>query len=514
MFQSIKPAAKADKSSAPLIALFEKTTKLPDGFDALGKETLAAVNEALARPDFTLVKGELRQVFIGKSRVLIIGLGDKAKLDADALRLGAAKALKAAWAGKFDAVHTLLEPTLSESFTKSANTFARALADGMALANFEFTTFKGTANKPVKKEKAEKTAPRTLTVALEKPLAEGFATGLKIADSTNITRTLAATPPNVANPAYLVAYAKKMAASVGLKFSVIDAKKAEALGMGGLTAVGKAGSTPPALVCLEHKPAKTTSKAPILLVGKAVTFDTGGYSIKPAEGMDRMKYDKCGGMTVIGVMHALATLNINEHVVGLVPIAENMVSDNAYRPGDIITFYNGVTSEITNTDAEGRLILADALAYGTETYKPQAVIDLATLTGGVIVALGPYCAGCFCSDPTLRSRLFDAGDFTNEKLWHLPLWDEHRQQIKGTHGDLVNSAGRDAHPIQGAAFLSYFVGPDGSEKLPTTPWAHLDIAGVSDVKAEKGIFAAGPTGYGVRLLTRMIETWSDSNLDL
>jgi leucyl aminopeptidase len=512
MFQSIKPASggAAPKSSTPVIALFEKTTKLPDGFDALGKEAIAAVNEALARPDFSLTKGELRQVFSGKSRILVIGLGEKAKFDADFLRQGAAKALKAAWAGKFDALHTLLAPTLGDSFATSGSLFGRALADGLALANFEFITFKGTANKPIKKDEKPKPAPRTLAISAEKPLADGLSRGLTIAISTNITRTLAATPPNIAHPAYLVAYAKKLASQVGLKFSVIDAKKAESLGMGGLVAVGKAGLTPPALVILEHKPSskKPSNKGPILLVGKAVTFDTGGYSIKPAEGMDRMKYDKCGGMTVIGTMHALASLKVDQHVIGLIPIAENMVSDKAYRPGDIITFYNGVTSEITNTDAEGRLILADALAYGTATYKPQAVIDLATLTGGVIVALGPYCAGCFCADPNLRGRLFDAGDFTSEKLWHLPLWDEHRQQIKGTHGDLVNSAGRDAHPIQGAAFLSYFVGPDGSEKLPSTPWAHLDIAGVSDVKTEKGIFAAGPTGYGVRLLTRMIETWS------
>ncbi len=508
MFQSIKTAAKADKTSAPLIALFEKTAKLPAGFDALGADAAAAVNEALARPDFTLAKGELRQVYAGKSRILVIGLGDKAKFDADALRLGAGKALKAAWAGKFDSIHTLLAPTLGDSFSTCSDIYARALADGFALANFEFVTFKGTANKPIKKDDKAKSAPRTLSVSPEKPLADAFTRGVTIAESVNITRTLAATPPNIAHPAYLIAYAKKLAAQVGLKFSVIDAKKAKALGMGGLTAVGQAGSTPPGLVCLEHKPAKASKdKGPILLVGKAVTFDTGGYSIKPADGMDRMKYDKCGGMTVIGVMHALASLKINQHVVGLIPIAENMVSDQAYRPGDIIKFYNGVTAEITNTDAEGRLILADALAYGTETYKPQAVIDLATLTGGVVVALGPYCAGCFCSDAPLRGKLFDAGDFTNEKLWHLPLWDEHRQQIKGTHGDLVNSAGRDAHPIQGAAFLSFFVGPDGSEKLPSTPWAHLDIAGVSDVKAEKGIFASGPTGYGVRLLTRMIETW-------
>jgi len=226
-------------------------------------------------------------------------------------------------------------------------------------------------------------------------------------------------------------------------------------------------------------------------------------------GMASMKYDKCGGTAVLGAMHAIATLNVKTPVVGLIPVAENMVDRQAYRPSDILTLSNGVTVEVTNTDAEGRLVLADALAYGTKHYKPRAVIDVATLTGGVIVALGSYCAGCFCNNTAFRSHLFDAADDTGERLWHLPLWLEHRDLLKSTHADLANSGIREAHPIQGAAFLSYFVGPDAPKKLPDLPWAHLDIAGVSTSDAEGPLHPKGPTAFGVRLLARMVETWKD-----
>jgi leucyl aminopeptidase len=223
-----------------------------------------------------------------------------------------------------------------------------------------------------------------------------------------------------------------------------------------------------------------------------------------------MKYDKCGGMAVIGAMHAIARLKLPMRVVGLIPAAENMVDERAYRPNDILTMTNGVTVEVTNTDAEGRLILADALAYGCQHYKPRAVIDLATLTGGVVVALGSACAGAFVNDADLRTHLFDAAEASGERLWHLPLWDEHKKLIKGTHSDIVNSAAvREAHPIQGAAFLSYFVAKDGDfKKKDPVPWAHLDIAGVVEAKGNNGSpLPKGPTGFGVRLLVRAIESW-------
>jgi len=293
--------------------------------------------------------------------------------------------------------------------------------------------------------------------------------------------------------------------------------------MGGLLAVGSAGSAPPALICLEWPGRSARSAgsnrapaAPILLVGKAVTFDTGGYSLKPNDSMVSMKYDKCGGAAVIGALHAVAALKLPVRVVGLIPAVENMIASASYRPDDILTMGNAVTVEVTNTDAEGRLILADALAYGCRQFRPRAVIDLATLTGGIVVALGTHGAGLFCADEPLRQRLLAAAESTGERLWPMPLWDEHREQIKGTHGDIVNSAGREASPCQGAAFLSYFTGRGGRprqaapapEQAGDPAWAHLDIAGVADVNKDGPLYRAGATGFGVRLLVRALAEWS------
>jgi leucyl aminopeptidase len=355
-------------------------------------------------------------------------------------------------------------------------------------------------------------------------LRAGAERALRIGESVTLARVLAATPPNIANPGYLVAQCRKVAKEVGLRCTVIDARAAAKLHMGGLLAVGGAGSAPPALICLEWHPTRNSSRksegksgggGPIVLVGKAVTFDTGGYSLKPNDAMVGMKYDKCGGAAVLGALHAAARLKLPVHVIGLIPVVENMIGSTSYRPDDILTLGNGVTVEVTNTDAEGRLILADALAYGCKKFQPQAVIDLATLTGGVVVALGNYCAGLFSTTRRLRDRLQAAADFTGERLWDLPLWPEHREMIKGTHADLANSGGRKASPIQGAAFLSYFTGPGGKphplgaqEDRPGVPaWAHLDIAGVADVEKDTALYPVGPTGFGVRLLVRALETW-------
>ena len=278
--------------------------------------------------------------------------------------------------------------------------------------------------------------------------------------------------------------------------------------MGGLTAVGQAGSTPPAMIIMDYKPKGTAKDDPIILVGKAITFDTGGYSIKVGGGMQGMKYDKCGGMAIIGAMKAVVDLKIKQRVVAIIATAENMVDTDAYRVDDIITMYNGVTVEVTNTDAEGRLVLGDGLAYGCKHYTPKAIFDMATLTGGVVVAFGGHNSGVFCEDDNLRKQVFAAADLSGEKVWQLPLWDEHRDMMKSNHADICNSstAGRGAHPIQGAAFLSYFAAPNADPTKPgEIPWAHIDIAGIADTKSDGPIFEKGPTGYGVSLLARTIE---------
>jgi leucyl aminopeptidase len=236
-----------------------------------------------------------------------------------------------------------------------------------------------------------------------------------------------------------------------------------------------------------------------LVVGKAITFDTGGISIKPADKMGKMIYDKCGGMAVLGLMSAIARLNVPVPVIGILASAENHISGRAYRPGDIITLYNGVTVEVTNTDAEGRLVLGDALAWGIKTYKPKAVVDLATLTGGVIVALGRSIAGAMGNDDDLFNQINSAAHDSGERIWRLPLGDEQRDQMKSDHADIVNSAGRDGHPLQGGAFLSYFIADD-----PKTPWIHLDIAGVADQDKETSMYSKGANGWGVRTLVQWV----------
>ncbi len=235
------------------------------------------------------------------------------------------------------------------------------------------------------------------------------------------------------------------------------------------------------------------------MVGKTITFDTGGYTMKSGSGMKGMKYDKNGGMAVLGAMKSIAEARLPVRVTALLPAAENMVSSSAYRPDDIIEMYNGITVEVTNTDAEGRLVLADALAYACDKLKPTAIVDVATLTGGVVVALGPFCAGYWCEDRGLRKRLEEASDRSGERIWRLPLWQAHRDFMRSNHADLLNSnPKRAAHPIQGAAFLSHFV-EDG------VPWAHLDIAGTSTVDSGNELQEAGPTGWGVRTLFELAE---------
>lgn len=513
MYKNIKTSNLGSRYAvdAVAVAVFDTAGKKPKDLATLEASTVQALDRALARSEVSRAAGVVTPIHGATQRLYLLGLGQPDKRPLDAIRNAASALVRACDSAGVKSLAIHLTPAL-DTIPKLKLTHAdagSALGEGLSIGQLTFDAFKSDLSKSKSKTDSTSSPARDLTVLLEGSVRTAASRSLTVGLGVNTARSLAATPPNVANPRYLVNHCRAMSKKVGLKFSVIDEARAKQLKMGGLLAVGSAGSTPPAIIVMEHKPRNAKKTAgPVLLVGKAVTFDTGGYSLKPAASMDGMKYDKCGGMAVIGAMQAIAQLKLPIHVVGLVPTAENMVSEKAYRPGDIITLHNGVTVEVTNTDAEGRLILADALSYGCKTYKPSAIVDLATLTGGVVTALGSYCAGCFCHDTLLRSQLFDAGEMTGDRLWHLPLWDEHRQQMKGVHGDLVNSAGREAHPIQGAAFLSYFISKDSDHtRWNEQPWAHLDIAGVADAKSDSPPYPKGPTGFGVRLLVRMIEHW-------
>lgn len=313
-----------------------------------------------------------------------------------------------------------------------------------------------------------------------------------LAECVNLARTIGHRPPNVINPVTLAREAQALARKHRLRCRVLDEREMRSRKMGAILAVGGGSGVPPRIIILEHKPARTRGK-PIALVGKAVTHDTGGYSIKPTASMVEMKYDKCGGMAVLGTLIAAARLRIPRHIVGVIGAAENMISGTAYRPSDIIRASNGKTIEVLDTDAEGRLVLADCLHYTEKTYAPAAIIDLATLTGACTVALGDACAGLLSSNDKLAADLTASGERTGERLWRLPTWPVYREQILGVDADLKNVGGRLAGTITAAMFLKEFV----SDK---TPWAHLDIAGVANAAKASPTCPIGATGFGVRLL--------------
>ena len=296
------------------------------------------------------------------------------------------------------------------------------------------------------------------------------------------------------NPLSLADRALALAHETDLKCTIYTENDLADMKAGAILAVGNGSETPARLIVLEYpgKPGHEDAD-PVVLVGKALTFDTGGYSLKDTTNIQGMKYDKCGGITVLATMHAAARLGFEKPIVGVVGAAENMISQAAYRPDDIIVTMSGKTVEIVSTDAEGRLVLADALTYTQQQFKAKAIIDLATLTGGVVVALGRVRAGIMGNDSALIEALISSGERTSERLWQLPLDDEYLQSTKGDDADLKNSGGREGHAILGGIFLKQFVDD-------TVPWAHLDIAGLADSPKDLPYCPKGATGFGVRLL--------------
>ncbi|WP_246160402.1 leucyl aminopeptidase family protein [Nocardioides humilatus] len=309
-------------------------------------------------------------------------------------------------------------------------------------------------------------------------------------------RMLATVPSNLKNPAWLAGQAEEIAEAAGLEVRVWDEKALESEGFGGIVGVGKGSATPPRLIRLDYRPSGTSTRAikklpHLVLVGKGITFDTGGLSIKPGPSMVSMKRDMTGGAVVLATMAALADLGCPIRVTGLVPAAENAVSGSALRPGDVIRHWGGRTTEVTNTDAEGRLVLADALAYAAAELEPTVLVDVATLTGAMKVALGQQVGGFFATDDTLAAALSEAGETAGEPLWRFPLYAGYEERLASKVADADNAAGNPG-AITAALFLQHFTGG--------LPWAHLDIASVGDVEKELHEWTVGPSGFGARLL--------------
>ncbi len=376
---------------------------------------------------------------------------------------------------------------------------AAAVVQGAALALYAFDRFRS---------RKEKAAPAAMDVMA--PRAAAVLDAVRIAEAaaggTILARDVANMPPNACPPAEVASQARKACARGGgkagkLRCSVLKGAELESRGFGGILAVGGGSRNGPRLAVMEHSGAGRAGR-PVVLVGKAVTFDTGGISLKPGARMDEMKFDKAGGCAVIGIVSAAARMRLPVNLVGLVPSVENMPGGGAYRPGDVVELYGGRTAEIVNTDAEGRLILADALAYGAAKYRPAAMIDLATLTGACVVALGANVAGMVSNDDSLASGIAGAGSRTGEEVWRLPLNDDHMDMIKSDVADVKNvGAGRAAGAITAAAFLRGAVGD--------TPWAHLDIAGTAwtqEATRKRPYNPKGATGFGVRLVLEYLRS--------
>lgn len=431
--------------------------------------------------------GELLLVS-GDPPVLQISLGTRDKLTTANLRKAGTAAAR--WLVEHRAAHVGLNAADLDGLGIERG--LEAFCEGLVLGAFRFSRYKS------EDESAFLTEVSLLTAVEGAALLDRVDRVSSVAKAVNLAREWSHEPPNIINPHTLAQRAQALAAETGLKCTLFGEQELAELGAGAIISVGLGSKTPSQMILLAHPGHGSQADAqPVVVVGKAITFDTGGYSLKPTQSMIGMKFDKCGGMAVLGIMKAVAALNLSIPVVGIVAAAENMISGHAYRPNDIITSLSGKTIEIISTDAEGRMVLSDALTYASTQLNPRAIIDLATLTGGVVTALGKIRAGLMSTDDDLAGALAAAGERSDDRLWRLPLDEEYFDLIKGSDSDLKNSAGvPQASPIVGGTFLKQFV-------LNQVPWAHIDIAGTATLEV-KGTRQA--TGFGVRLVMDYLQS--------
>ncbi len=412
----------------------------------------------------------------GPGAVIVVGLGKREKIDIEALRTSLSTAIKAVSPGSKN-----VGIVLPEIFP--AETEAMEVAYTYEITAYSFDDFKA----------EKKTCPDLLRILSEGEIKQGIEKGRIMGEATNLTRYLADLPSSIGTPTF---FEKTLRENRSITVTALGRDDFIKLGMGGLEGVSRGAHEPARLLIAEYGDREIPA---IMLVGKGITFDSGGISIKPSDGMQEMKFDKCGAAAVLGAMKAITELGLKAHVVGLMPLTENMPGGGSYKPGEILRHYNGVTSEVISTDAEGRLVLADALAFGIDKYRPASVIDLATLTGACVVALGNNIAGVMGNNKALQEKIIEASRNTWEKLWPLPLDDDFREQIRSDVADIKNTGGRPGGAETAGAFLSNFVGE--------VPWVHLDIAGTAwrgEKTSKKDYLGPGATGFGTRLLVEFV----------
>ncbi len=479
-----------------IVNLFEGVKNPTGATGAVDHALNGAISEIIASGDFSGKAGELALIysrgFMNAPRILVVGLGKRDDFNLEAVRNASANAIKKAQTLNSTSVATIIHGAGIAGLPVSDA--AQATAEGTLLSSYQIDT--------QKQSKVKTPDMETLSIVEydESKLSDiknGIETAHAIYQGVELARNLVNMPPNVATPSRIAKEAKEFAHSLGLEITIGGRRWAEKRNMGAFLAVAKGAGEKPKFVVLEHNKDRSELDT-VILVGKGITFDTGGISIKPSQRMGLMKSDMAGAAAVLGTMKAVALLDLPLHVIGITPLTENMPDAHAYRPADVITASNGKTIEIISTDAEGRLILADALVYAQQ-FKPSAVIDLATLTGSCVVALGlGIAAGLFTTDEELRTKLVLAGEGTHERVWSLPLWDDYKKKMESPVADLKNSGGRMGGVGTSAAFLKEFTDYN---------WAHLDIAGMAMTENGEGYIPKGATGFGVRLLVELLRNW-------
>jgi len=484
------------KSAAVVVPYFEDVKELAGAVKLLDEETGGMIKDIIATGDF---KGTLNQLsvlytrgLIPAKRIVLAGAGKKTDLTMEKLRSVYATAAKQIRSLQLKEFFTSLDFIGSN---ESIEHTVQAVVEGAVLGLYQYTNYKTV-------DKDKKRTPNEFVIVEEK---EEVCTIIRssaeragiIARAVFFARDMVSAPGNDMTPTAMAAEASKIAARKNVTLRVLDERKLKKIGMNALLGVSKGSAEPARFIVLEYR-GGINADPPVALVGKGLTFDSGGISIKPAEKMDEMKSDMAGGAAVMGAIMAAADLKLQVNIVGLIPATENLPGGRAYKPGDILKSLSGKTIEVISTDAEGRLILADALTYA-ERFKPAAIIDLATLTGACIIALGDLAIGMLGTDKELKNRLKDAAEKTGERLWELPLWEEYHELIKSDVADFKNTGGRPGGAITAAAFLSKFIGK--------SPWVHLDIAGPAWLTKDRSYIPKGATGIGVRLLVQFLKDW-------
>ena len=487
---SIKGGDAAKLRTDCIIVGVSDAGKLSGTARALDAASKKALSKAVASGDISGKAGTtllLRQVpGIAAARVLLVGCGDEDKFDNRAYATVINAAFKALTKTAVTSVAVALN---AKNSTADLAWRAEQTAIAAIDSAYRFDQLKS------EKDGEPKYVGKSVVLHFDGKVDEGavkaaLKRGNAIGEGMSLTKTLGNLPPNICTPSYLADTAKALAKEYGFKAEILDRKAMQKLGMNTLLAVSQASYQPPKFIVLRHDGGKKHA-APVVLVGKGITFDTGGISIKPAPEMDEMKYDMGGAAAMLGAMKVVGALKLPLNVVMLVPTCENMPGGNATRPGDIVTSMSGQTVEILNTDAEGRLILCDALTYA-ERFKPAAVVDAATLTGAMVIALGHVTTGLFANDDALARELVEASNTANDRAWHLPMFDEYQEGLKSNFADIPNIAGRAGGSITAACFLSRFT--------KSYKWAHLDIAGTAWTSGKE----KGSTGRPVPMLARFL----------